>query len=69
MSGIPNRCHSVEEVAEYLGVAPLTVRRLIVAKKLKASHVGRRVVVRFADLEKYLDANPAVESNKSEVLR
>jgi excisionase family DNA binding protein len=57
MSAIPNRCHSVEEVAEYLGVVPLTVRRLIAAKKLKAFHVGRRVVVRAADVDRYLEAN------------
>ncbi len=56
---IPSNCQSVEEVAEYLGVVPLTVRRLIKAKKLKASKVARRVVIRPADLEKYLDANPA----------
>lgn len=50
---------SVEETADELGVVPLTVRRLIKAKKLKASKVGRRVVVRVADIEKYLADHPA----------
>jgi excisionase family DNA binding protein len=56
---IPSNCQTVEEVAEYLNVVPLTVRRLIKAKKLKASKVARRVRIRPADLEAYLDANPA----------
>jgi excisionase family DNA binding protein len=59
---IPNKCQSVEQVAEYLGVVPLTVRRLIKARKLRASKVARRVVIRPADLDAYLDANPAVRS-------
>lgn len=50
---------SVKEAATALGVVPLTVRRLIKAKKLKASHVARRVVIRPADLDKYLEENPA----------
>lgn len=56
------RSLSVEETADVLGVVPLTIRRLIKAKKLRASKVGRRVIVRPADLDKYLDANPAVRS-------
>jgi len=48
----------IPETAERLGgVAVLTVRRLIKARKLRAVHVGRRVMVREADLEKYLDDN------------
>lgn len=50
---------SVEQTADALGVVPLTIRRLIKSKKLKASKVGRRVIVRPADIDKYLDANPA----------
>jgi excisionase family DNA binding protein len=55
-------CMSIDAVAEYLGVVPMTVRRLIDAKKLRASHVGRRVIIRAADVEKYLDANSTVQS-------
>jgi excisionase family DNA binding protein len=48
----------IPETAERLGhVAKLTVRRLIKAGKLRAVHVGRRIMVREADLEKYLDDN------------
>jgi excisionase family DNA binding protein len=48
----------IPETAERLGhVAELTVRRLIKAGKLRAVHVGRRVMVREQDLEKYLDDN------------
>ena len=48
----------IPETAERLGhVAELTVRRLIKAGKLRAVHVGRRIMVREQDLEKYLDQN------------
>jgi excisionase family DNA binding protein len=53
-------CTSIAGAANLIGVAPLTVSRLIKAKKLRASRIGRRVVVRVADIEQYLDANPAV---------
>jgi excisionase family DNA binding protein len=53
-------CTSIAGAADLIGVVPLTISRLIKAKKLRASRVGRRVVVRVADIEKYLDANPAV---------
>jgi excisionase family DNA binding protein len=56
---IPKNCLSVEAVAEYLGVAPLTIRRLIASKKLRASHVGRRVVITPKGLEAFLEANEA----------
>jgi excisionase family DNA binding protein len=49
------KCLSVDEVAEYLGVVPLTVRRLIASKELKASHVGRRVIVTPAALAQFLE--------------
>jgi excisionase family DNA binding protein len=56
----PLICTSIAGAADLVGVVPLTISRLIKAKKLRASRVGRRVVVRVADIEKYLDANPAV---------
>jgi hypothetical protein len=43
---IPSRCFSIDSFAEYVGVAPLTIRREIDRKKLKASHIGRRVAGR-----------------------
>jgi excisionase family DNA binding protein len=56
---LPNNCLSVDAVAEYLGVQPLTVRRLIKRKKLKAFRVGRRVLVTPAAIATYLEDNPA----------
>jgi excisionase family DNA binding protein len=53
---------SRNEAADALSVDIQTIDRLIVAKKLRASKLGRRVVVRVTDIEKMLDANPAVQS-------
>jgi excisionase family DNA binding protein len=54
---IPSKCFSVNGFAEYLGVVPLTVRREIDRKKIKAVKVGRRVVITPANAEAYLKAN------------
>jgi excisionase family DNA binding protein len=51
------KCVSVNEAAELLGVVPLTIRRLIKDCKLRAVHVGRRVMIRVSDLEAFLAAN------------
>ena len=53
---------SRNEAADALSVDVQTIDRMIAAKKLRASKLGRRVVVRLADIEKMLDANPAVQS-------
>jgi excisionase family DNA binding protein len=50
---------SVAEVADCMGVVPLTVKRLIKARKLPASKFARRVVIRPSDLDAYLAAHPA----------
>jgi excisionase family DNA binding protein len=52
-----SKCVSINGAAETLDVVPLTVRRLIKSGKLRASHVGRRVVIRLADLDAFLAAN------------
>jgi excisionase family DNA binding protein len=49
------------DAADALSVDIQTIDRLIAAKKLRASKLGRRVVVRIADIEKMLDAT-AVQS-------
>ncbi|OSI70854.1 helix-turn-helix domain-containing protein [Bradyrhizobium canariense] len=54
MPTLPKNCLTVEGVAEYLGVAPLTVRRLIQRRKLKVLRIGRRVAVTPAALEKFI---------------
>jgi excisionase family DNA binding protein len=59
MTTLPKTCLSVEAAAEYLGVSELTVRRLISSKKLKASRIGRRVIITPAALAKLLEENAA----------
>lgn len=49
------------EAAEMLSVDVQTVDRAIAGKKLRASKVGRRVLVRVADLDAMLDANAMVQ--------
>jgi excisionase family DNA binding protein len=44
-----------------LSVDVQTVDRAIAGKKLRASKVGRRVLVRVADLDAMLDANAMVQ--------
>jgi excisionase family DNA binding protein len=51
---------SRDDAADALSVDVQTIDRMIAAKKLRASKLGRRVLVRVADIEKMLDANPAV---------
>jgi excisionase family DNA binding protein len=52
---------SRREAGAALGVDIQTIDGLISAKKLKASKVGRRVLIRIASIEKMLDAH-AVQS-------
>ncbi len=51
---------SRDVAAEMLSIDIQTIDRQIATKKLRASKVGRRVLVRVADIEKMLDANPAM---------
>lgn len=51
---IPSKCFSIDSFADFLGVAPLTVRREIKAGRLRATHIGRRVVITPANAEAYL---------------
>jgi excisionase family DNA binding protein len=46
-----------EEAAAILSVDVQTIDRAIAAKKLRASKLGRRVLVRVADIEMTLDAS------------
>jgi excisionase family DNA binding protein len=59
MTALPKTCLSVADAAKFLGVSAVTVRRLIKKKKLRASKIGRRIVVSPAALGRYLDENPA----------
>lgn len=54
---LPKNCLNVDGVAEFLGVAPLTVRRLIQRRKLRVVRIGRRIAVTPAALEKFIASN------------
>jgi excisionase family DNA binding protein len=51
------RILTVEEAAKYLKVCPVTVQRLLKAKKLPGRKVGRSWRLKLAALDKYLDGN------------
>lgn len=59
---IPQNCLSVREVAEYVGCSVPTIKRLIYSKRLHASKWGSRVVISPEEIERYRNANPAVQS-------
>jgi excisionase family DNA binding protein len=50
---------SIREAAEALGVSGMTITRLIKAGKLRATKIDRRVLIKLADIEAMLAANPA----------
>lgn len=58
-SAVPKLTVSRAVAAEMLSVDIQTVDRAIADKTLRASKFGRRVLVRLADIERTLDANPA----------
>jgi hypothetical protein len=58
----PSLAISREAAAKALSVDIQTIDGLIASKQLKASKLGRRVLVRVASLITLLDENPAVQS-------
>jgi excisionase family DNA binding protein len=48
--------HSLQEVAEKLGVSPRTLARLIASGELPSLTIGRRRLIRSAALEAWLEA-------------
>jgi len=55
-----DRLYRVEEIAEILRIATVTVRKYIYSGQLQATRIGRRVLVRESDLERFIMAqNPA----------
>lgn len=51
----PRRLHSVDQIAEYLGVSTKTVRRWIQARQLTAIRAGRQWRVTSEDLSSFLE--------------
>ena len=49
---------TIKEAADISRLGPSTVRLLIRKRELKALQVGRRVIIKRTDLEKYLEAHP-----------
>jgi excisionase family DNA binding protein len=49
---------TIKEAADLSGLAPSTIRLLIRKRQLKALQVGRRVIIKRADLERFLEAHP-----------
>ena len=49
---------TIKEAADISRLGPSTIRLLIRKRELKALQVGRRVIIKRADLQKYLEANP-----------
>jgi excisionase family DNA binding protein len=49
---------TVKQAAETSGLGGSTIRLLIRRRQLRAQRVGRRVIIKRSDLEKFLEANP-----------
>jgi excisionase family DNA binding protein len=49
---------TVKQTAETSGLGSSTIRLLIRKRQLRAQKVGRRVLVKRSDLERFLEANP-----------
>lgn len=49
---------TIKEAAEMARLAPSTVRLYIRKRLLKTHQVGRRIIIKTSDLEKFLEAQP-----------
>jgi excisionase family DNA binding protein len=49
---------TVKQAAETSGLGSSTIRLLIRKRQLRAQKVGRRVLIKRTDLERFLEANP-----------
>lgn len=56
--GRDNPYLSIKQAAELACLAPSTIRLLIRKRQLNALKIGRRVLIKRADLEEFLEANP-----------
>ena len=54
-SALPRLAYTVAEVAESLGISEREVHRRAVAGEIPSFKIGRRRLIRRADLETYLD--------------
>jgi excisionase family DNA binding protein len=65
----PSLTVSISTAAKMLEVSSQTIARLIKSKKLRASKPDRRVMIRIADIEAMLDANPWPGGRGAVILR
>ncbi len=49
---------TIKEAADISRLGTSTIRLLIRKRELRAQRVGRRVIIKRTDLEKFLEANP-----------
>lgn len=57
VNNLPVRATSIEGISEMFGLGKSTLRRAIRSGKLRATHIGRRVVVRIADAEAFISSD------------
>lgn len=62
---VDDRLLSAKQVAERLGLSPLTVAEMMRDGRLPAVKLGRLPRVRTSDLDAYIAALPAMEPHKS----
>ena len=58
------RCYSVKDLAETLGVKPLTIYRLLKAGRLRAFRVGRAVRIEQKAVDAFIESALIVPSKK-----
>lgn len=63
------RWHSVEEVADHLGIAQDTVRRWIESRDLPAHRLGKLWKFNLGEVDDWVRANGAAVSSSAEVTR
>lgn len=56
-NGIPPLAISMATAAAAVGISAVAMRRLVKAGKLKHSRVGRRVLIRVDELDRFLRAS------------
>jgi excisionase family DNA binding protein len=55
LHGKTKKLMSIKDVADYTGYAPITIRRAILAGKLKARRTGRKYLLTMHDMERWLN--------------
>ncbi len=51
----PRPLMNIQEAAEYLRVSVRLIQKLTANRRLRAAHVGRRLIFKRAELDRYID--------------